>query len=81
MAWIETVDEDQASGLVAREYEAAIRRAGRVFNIVKLQSLRPDIMRAFMRLYATIMHGDSGLSETEREMVATIVSRVNHCHY
>ena len=81
MAWIETVDIAEADGLLAREYDAAIRRAGRVFNIVKLQSLNPEILKAFMRLYMAIMYGESQLSRAEREMVATIVSRVNHCHY
>ena len=81
MAWIHTVEVAEADGPLAREYDAAVRRAGRVFNIVKLQSLRPEILRPFMQLYMAIMHGDSRLSRAEREMVATIVSRVNHCHY
>lgn len=81
MAWIETVTESEATGELAREYDAAIRRAGRVFNIVKLQSLRPDIMKTFFRLYKLIMHSNSGLSREEREMTATIVSKANHCHY
>ena len=34
-----------------------------------------------MELYIKVMHGPSGLTRTEREMVATIVSRTNRCHY
>jgi uncharacterized peroxidase-related enzyme len=81
MAWIRTVSEKEATGDLARQYEAALKRAGKVFGIVKLQSLRPDLLRSFMELYIRIMHAPSGLSRGEREMVATIVSRVNHCHY
>ena len=81
MAWIETVSEGDAEGDVARQYDAAVKRAGKVFQIVKLQSLRPEIMRTFFELYIKIMHGASGLSRAEREMVATVVSRTNGCHY
>lgn len=81
MAWIRTVSEDEATGDVARQYEAARRRAGKVYQVVKIHSLRPEIMRTFMELYIKLMHGESGLSRMEREAVATVVSRVNQCHY
>ena len=81
MAWIRTVAEDEASGDLARQYDAAVKRAGKVFQIVKIQSLRPDVMRTFMELYIKVMHGASGLTRGERELVATVVSKVNHCHY
>ena len=81
MAWIRTISEEEATGDLARQYKAAIKRAGKVFQIVKIQSLRPDIMRTFMDLYIKIMHAPSGVSRSEREMVATVVSKVNHCHY
>jgi len=81
MAWIRTISEDEATGDLERQYKAAVKRAGKVFQIVKLQSIRPEIMRTFMELYVKIMHGRSGLTRTEREMAATVVSKVNHCHY
>ncbi len=84
MAWIRTISEDEATGDLERQYKAAVKRAGKVFQIVKLQSLRPEIMRTFMELYVKIMHGASrlgGLTRAEREMAATVVSKVNHCHY
>lgn len=81
MAWIETISPEEAEGDLARQYEAAIKRAGKVYHIVQLQSIRPEILRTFMNLYLQIMHGPSGLSRAERELVATTVSRVNHCHY
>lgn len=81
MAWIRTVSEEEAKDDVARQYKAAVKRAGKVYQIVKIHSLRPDIMQTFMALYTRIMHGESGLTRSEREMVATVVSRANHCHY
>ncbi len=81
MAWIDIVSEKDALGDLARQYNAAVKRAGKVFQIVRVQSLRPDIMRTFMELYIKVMHGPSGLTRSEREMVATVVSKTNHCHY
>jgi uncharacterized peroxidase-related enzyme len=82
MAWIQTVDEAKATGIVKEEYDAAIDRAGRLYNIVKLFSVRPKSMRAFVELYKVVMHDpDSPLSRAQREMIATVVSKVNQCHY
>ena len=81
MAWIRTISEEEATGDVERQYKAAVKRAGKVFQVVQLQSLRPEIMRTFMELYIKVMHGPSGLTRSEREMVATVVSKTNHCHY
>ena len=38
MAWIQTVDEANATGIVKAEYDAALERAGQLYNIVKLFS-------------------------------------------
>ena len=82
MAWIQTVDEAEAVGIVKEEYEAAIGRAGRLYNIVKLFSISPKSMRAFVELYKVVMHDpESPLSRAQREMIATVVSKVNQCHY
>ena len=82
MAWIQTVDEADATGIVKEEYDAAFERAGQLFNIVRLFSVRPKSMRAFVELYKVVMHDeDSPLSRMQREMIATVVSKVNECHY
>ncbi len=82
MAWIQTVDENEATGIVKEEYDAAIARAGHLYNIVKLFSVRPKSMHAFVELYKVVMHDpDSPLSRAQREMIATVVSKVNQCHY
>jgi len=82
MAWIETVDPAEAEGLLRRLYEAAARRAGKVFNVLRAQSPRPKVLRASTQLYLEIMHSaESGLSRAQREMIATAVSAANQCHY
>lgn len=81
MAWIKTLTVDEASGALRRQYDAAIRRAGKVWNIVSSMSLKPDLLRASIQLYQTLMHGPSGLSRAQREMIAVVVSRANDCYY
>jgi uncharacterized peroxidase-related enzyme len=81
VAFLRLVDVQEATGLLRREYDAAIARAGKVFNIVRAMSLRPGVLHASMRLYREIMFGESGLSRAERELLAVVVSRANDCHY
>ena len=81
MSWIKTIEPREARGELKVEYDRAIRRAGKVFNILKVQSLNPESLRASMQLYLATMYGRSGLSRAEREMLATVVSRANQCFY
>ena len=81
MAFIKTVDPQDAEGIVKQEYEKGVRRSGRVFNILKIMSLRPVALRESIRMYLAIMYGESKLSRAQRELLATVVSQVNHCYY
>lgn len=81
MAWIETVANDQADGLLKKMFDATVQRAGKVFNIVRVMSVHPRAMRDSMAFYRTIMKGESPLSRAQREMLATITSRINACDY
>ena len=79
MAWIKMIEPLEATGELKQEYDAAEERAGKVFNILKVQSLNPPALQASMQLYRATMFGPSGLSRAEREMLATVVSWANHC--
>ena len=81
MPWIEQVPIDEADGLLKRQFEEALRRAGHVWHIVHVMSLNPEAMRDSIRFYVTIMQGDSPLSRTQRELLATVVSAELECHY
>ena len=81
MPHIRLTEPDEATGLLASEYAAAIGRAGKIFNIVKAMSLRPETLQASMEMYKTIMFGPSSLSRAERELLATVTSSANDCHY
>lgn len=78
---IRLIEVDEARGELREEYDAAIDRAGKVFNIVKAMSLRPPVLRASMGLYREIMFGPSELSRADRELLAVVVSNANTCHY
>lgn len=82
MAWIQTIRPDKATGLLARLYKAAVARAGKVYQIIEVQSLRPHALRDSTRLYVEVMHSTrSSLSRAQREMIATTVSQINACFY
>jgi uncharacterized peroxidase-related enzyme len=81
MPFLRLIDEDEATGLLKEEYDAGLKRAGKVFNVVKAMSLRPGVLRRSMQLYREAMFGPSGLSRIERELLAVVVSRANDCHY
>ena len=81
MPHLRLIEVDEATGVLAEEYDAALGRAGNVFNIVKAMSLRPAVLRESMRLYREVMFGESPLLRQERELLATVVSRANECFY
>lgn len=81
MPHIHVHDYEETSGVARREYDAALRRAGRIWNIVSIQGQLPEVMRDSMRLYQSIMFGPSPLTRAQREMIAVVTSRHNDCHY
>ena len=81
MAWIDVIGPDEAEGQLKQQYDEAIKRAGRIYNIVSIMSPNPTTMAASMEFYKAIMFGRSPLSRAQREMLATLVSAANHCVY
>lgn len=80
MAWIKTVGDDEATGVVRSIYRASENLYGFVPNIRRALSLNGDAMRAYTQLSGAVYHGGA-LEPAEREMIATVVSAINHCHY
>ena len=81
MAWIKTVPVAEATGMLRAEFDAAIARAGRVWQIIQVKSLNAPAMKQSTALYGTLMHGASPLTRAQREMLAVVVSKTNDCHY
>jgi alkylhydroperoxidase family enzyme len=81
MPWIKQVAIENAAGLLKSQFDAALKRAGRVWHIVHIMSINPRMMRDSIVFYTTAMMGESPLSRVQREMLAVVVSSENHCHY
>ena len=81
MPYIDIVPLKRATGLLKKQYEAALARAGRIWGIVSIMSPNPRAMKVSMDFYKTLMYGPSPLSRGQREMLAVVVSAANHCVY
>ncbi len=79
IAWVEDAD---ATGAVAAAF-AEIKQhsmSGRVADILRTMSLRPDFMQAIDA--ASRLHfSDSALSRAQHELIASYVAALNRCHY
>jgi alkylhydroperoxidase family enzyme len=81
MAWIRTVAPEEATGRLAKLYAEAVRRAGKVFQVIRLQSQHPHVLAATTDVYLAVMYAPGRLTRAQRELLATAVSRENGCHY
>ena len=81
MPHIERIAPEDAGGLLDRVYQQRIGSAGRLWEIVAVQCQSPEALRDSMRMYGTVMFGESPLSRAQREMIAVVTSQANECHY
>jgi uncharacterized peroxidase-related enzyme len=81
MAWIDTINETEASGDLKDAYDALDRQQKKIANILRVHSLNTGAMERQMSLYTHLMFGKSGLSRADRESIAVVVSAANNCGY
>jgi len=81
MAWIKTIEENQADDTLAEAYEKIKGRRGKLSNIMKVHGLNPGAMLTHMDLYLQLMFGNSGLRREIRELIGVVVSATNNCRY
>ena len=81
MAWIRTIDENEAGDDLRKIYQQVKGSRGKISNILAVHSLHPPALQAHMDLYMAVMFGPSGLSREEREMIAVVVSSADRCPY
>ena len=81
MSYVEVTPYDEATGVLKEEYDAAIGRAGRIWNIVSVQGQLPAVLRESMRLYREVMFGPSPLTRAQRELLAAVTSSANSTRY
>lgn len=73
--------EDEDAPAEWRELTHRLAPQGNLDHILKIHSLNPRSLQVHYDLYRHLMYGRSDLSRADREMIAVVVSKVNHCHY
>ena len=93
MTWIRTVPLSEADeqlrqaiegqkGLYPIEYATPVHPTGDgTSSIVASHSLIPEALKHAFSTFGALMSPDLPLSRRQHEMIATIVSITNHCHY
>lgn len=82
MPWIDWIEEDDAEGALAESYRRLTDpRTGKLDHILKIHSLDPPTLDSHYAYYKDVMFGRDGLSRTQREMIAVVVSAANRCEY
>ena len=81
MSWIREHPEDTSDREMAALYARLRAERGRVSNILKVHSVRPQALEHHLDLYMGLLFGPGGLSRAQREMIAVVVSRANDCDY
>jgi uncharacterized peroxidase-related enzyme len=73
--------EDRLDDETLAYFRKCEEKLGFVPNVLRAYAFDTTKLKAFIAMADDLMLGDSGLSKTEREMIAVAVSAVNHCHY
>jgi uncharacterized peroxidase-related enzyme len=81
MPRITVINHSEATGRLKEIYDDLVKSRGKLADVHKIQSLRPESIMAHMALYMEIMYSRSELSRSERELIGTIVSIANGCKY
>ena len=81
MAFIKLLNFKNSSGLLKKEYEKGLRRAGRIWKVLTIQSQTPEILKDSMNLYGSTMFGNSNISRFDSELLAVVTSISNECEY
>ncbi|MBT8484624.1 MAG: peroxidase-related enzyme [Phycisphaerales bacterium] len=81
MAYIRTIEPDDATPELAELYRRVANRDGTIDNVMRIHGLNPESLRTHFDMYAAALHRPSPLTRVEREMVAVVISRLNGCTY
>ena len=94
MTWIKTVPAAEADGALRRamedarslypkEYADPVHAVedGEAAGIVASHTLIPEALRHAFSTFGALMSPELPLSRAQHEMIATVVSVTNRCHY
>lgn len=80
-AWLRIPDEAELPADVDAAIGPIAEKIGFVPNIARLLSLTPQHFVGWWRYFDELMRGPSGLTKTQREMLAVVVSVEARCPY
>lgn len=80
-AWLAIPPSGELPSEVTDEIGEVSDRIGFVPNVARLLAVTPSHFRGWWRYFDELMRGPSGLSKTQREMIAVVVSAEADCPY
>ncbi len=78
---LELETESELSEAQQAYFAKCEEKLGFVPNVLKAYAFNPEKLQVFADMYNDLMLAPSGLTKLEREMIAVVVSSVNHCYY
>jgi alkylhydroperoxidase family enzyme len=81
MAWIKTVQPEEATGELAELYMQLQRHGRPIGNVVRAYSVKPALMRAARDFSHAVTFGGSSLGRRKEELIATAVAAKLRCTY
>lgn len=80
-AWLTVPQADSMPGAVATAMGPVAEKIGFVPNVARLLAISPDHFVGWWGYFDELMRGPSGLSKTQREMIAVVISAEARCPY
>ena len=80
-AWISVPSAEGLPADVADEIGPIAERIGFVPNVARLLAVTPSHFVGWWKYFDDLMRGPSGLTKTQREMIAVVISAEAHCPY
>jgi uncharacterized peroxidase-related enzyme len=80
-AWLSVPPADGLPEQVAAGIGPVAQKVGFVPNVARLLAISPDHFTGWWRYFDELIRGPSGLSRTQREMIAVVVSAEARCPY
>jgi uncharacterized peroxidase-related enzyme len=81
IARLHVPDVEDVPDEVKELWALPLEKLGFVPNVLRVFALRPQHLLKWWDYYDELLRGESGLTKTQREMIAVVVSSTNRCHY
>jgi len=80
MSRLTRLTKDQVSGEVRELYDTVGKARGNVPNMFRVYAHRPELLKTMVAHLNAVTNSGTVPVRT-KELVATLVSRINHCEY